>query len=168
MRVYIAARFGRQQEMRQVRAELEAMGLEVRASWLDDPPDQVLPTEDKREFAERDVQEILTSNLVLLFTDPPSAYRGGTRHFEAGVAYMAQKETILIGPRECLHHYHLYFNRRFDTWDKALEVLFEEKRQRDDIKLRPSRSCRGDTPRDAGEGGSPSEALPGSHPNASA
>lgn len=124
MRIYLAARFGRQQELRGYRDELVAMGHIVTSRWLDEEsqagdvgndgsPDAL------RHFAEIDLQDLVDADCVVSFTEAPSAApaRGG-RHVEFGVAWSIGKRLIVIGHRENVFH-HLVEVEFCETWEAA-------------------------------------------------
>ena len=116
-RFYVSARFGRQQEARQVADHVtRATGWDCTASWL-----TVNPAEDEaahtdptvmREAAWNDLSDIgradvmfcLTENLSrLTWLAPIQGIARGGRHVEVGYA-LTRIPVILIGPRENVFH----------------------------------------------------------------
>jgi hypothetical protein len=126
VRIYLAARYPRREELCGYRSELEARGHQVTSRWLDGPA-QVLPdgtalgaqresrfeADDPREaatralFARRDLADIDAAELLIAFTEdpalpsPPGAARGG-RHADLGYATGRGMPVIVCGPRENL------------------------------------------------------------------
>lgn len=110
MKVYLASRYGRREELCRYRAELEALGHDVTSRWLNGThqiPDAGTPIGDdgealiegddglasestallREQFALEDVGDLLAADCVVSFTEPPrsTASRGG-RHVEFGMA----------------------------------------------------------------------------------
>lgn len=118
-RVYPAARFSRQAEMREVAAWLRVHGYSCAPAWLGEGhqmPRKADQTSNAQwaTFAQDDVRDLAQADIVICFTEPegtPST-RGG-RHVELGMALAMQKRVIVVGPRENVftwlpevEHYH--------------------------------------------------------------
>ena len=95
MRIYLAARYSRREELCQYREQLRAMGHDVQARWLDgkhqisdkgtpigdhgealvegvdDGSTQVSNIELRAKFANDDFEDVCGSELVINFTEPP-------------------------------------------------------------------------------------------------
>jgi hypothetical protein len=128
MRIYLAARYSRREELCGYRKELEAMGHEVRARWLDgqhqisdagvpigDSGEALVESDDvdgsraaelRARFAQHDWEDVIGADLVISFTEPPrtSGSRGG-RHVEFGIALARGARVIVVGYRENLFHW---------------------------------------------------------------
>lgn len=107
MRIYLAARFGRRDELREVARTLRRLGYVVTSKWLEVETDQV-DAPDGPKWAENDVADVLGSDALVLFTEAegtPGAGRGG-RHVEFGVALGAGRTLITVGPTENIFHRH--------------------------------------------------------------
>jgi hypothetical protein len=128
MRIYLAAMFSEKEQIAKYGAELEAMGISFSSRWVkEDVPHTVtiqsLPATYHQETAAADVDDILSSDKMILFcptdqqlADVPvrSLARGG-RHFEAGLFYgliLAEdllnrrpRELLLVGKRENVFHF---------------------------------------------------------------
>ena len=105
MRMYLAADFQRQLELREYRAELRLMGHEVTSRWLDNKAADDLafrPNPAWRGFAQVDVDDIRAADAVISFTTGDKA-RGG-RHVEYGLAVAWGKRRVLVGPVEHVFH----------------------------------------------------------------
>jgi len=124
MKVYLAARFDRQAEMRERRAELVAAGHVVTSSWLDLPPPA---TDDPhrtpwllRMCALMDLRALVVSDVLVAFAERESAtWQSGGRHVEFGYALAVGVPVILVGEVENIFH-HLPQVTRFDDWAGAL------------------------------------------------
>lgn len=113
MRWYLAARFGRREEMKDIRAVLRSEGEEVHARWLDLETDMTDPlsTDEKRtRDAIMDAEDVTKCDGILCFTEDPDnpnvTGRGrGGRHVEFGLALALNKRVVVIGPRENIFHW---------------------------------------------------------------
>lgn len=133
MRVYIAARYSRHEEMRGYADELEAAGVRVTARWIngdhkafdDDPGPRAL------EFAQDDIDDLLAADTFVTFTEPPhsDASRGG-RHVEFGIALgmrwwgpvHRRFRIVVVGHRENVFHW-LPEVEFYATWGEAKAAL---------------------------------------------
>jgi hypothetical protein len=117
--IYLAAHYGRAEEMRGVRDVLEASGYRVTSRWIDQTEQKVALGEqelnDRPElgipFAEKDIADLRRSDTMLQFT---GAGRGG-RHVELGIAIILRLDIILVGQREHVFHT-LPFIRHYRDW----------------------------------------------------
>lgn len=124
MKIYLASRYSRNQELKQYKAALEEHGHVVNSRWLEGY-EQRHGTENAelveqhrdlspipeigRLFAEDDVEDVLESEAIICFTEQTegASSRGG-RHVEFGIALgfnllvflEFSKRIIVIGPRE--------------------------------------------------------------------
>lgn len=125
MRIYLAARYSRREELCEYREWLLNMGHDVRARWLDGEH-QISDTgspignggealveaggEDaailRAKFAQDDFEDTVGADVVINFTEPPrsKANRGG-RHVECGIALALSKRVIVVGYRENIFHW---------------------------------------------------------------
>lgn len=106
MKLYLAAAFQRQAEIRGYRGALEAAGHEVTSRWLDnDAPDSVTlgkPCGEWAEFARSDVDDVRNADVLVSFTSGELA-RGG-RHVEYGLAVAWGLQRVIVGPVEHVFH----------------------------------------------------------------
>lgn len=143
MRVYLAARYSRLEELRTYRAWCERAGIEVTSRWLDGDHQildgQLLGADDaeviegdsqhadavalRKRFAREDWEDLKRADLVVSFTEPPrsNASRGG-RHVEFGAALAWGIRCMVVGPRENVFHC-LDAVEVFDTWHDASAAL---------------------------------------------
>ena len=129
MKVYLAARYSRREELLGYRSWLLAAGVSCTALWLDghDLPEgledgdsrEIAFTSQRAEWAAEDLKGINAADLVVCFTEPEAttARRGG-RHVEMGYALGRGKTVWIVGPREnvftCLPQVRVY-----DDWFTA-------------------------------------------------
>lgn len=143
MKIYLAARYSRREELVAYRTELEALGHTVQARWLngehqladDGTPignqgealveDRFQTTEGARlreKFAIDDWEDVNAAEVVISFTEPPrsKANRGG-RHVEYGIALANRARVIVVGHRENIFHW-LPVVEFCATWPEALAL----------------------------------------------
>jgi nucleoside 2-deoxyribosyltransferase len=123
VRIYLASRFDRQDELRGYARQLRAAGHVVTARWLKEESDVVLAptgwTNDPSQlvtFAKNDLADIDDSDMMVVFTHEGLA-RGGM-HVEFGYALALNKRLVVVGPRQTLFHY-LPRVTQFETWKEA-------------------------------------------------
>lgn len=133
MRIYLASRYSRREELCGYRAELQAIGATVTSRWLNGNhqiDDRGLSMEAKREererFALEDFSDLMQADLCISFSEEPRATnsRGG-RHVEHGIALGAMKRAWVVGPRENVFHC-LEDVKVFETWQECLSRLKQE------------------------------------------
>jgi nucleoside 2-deoxyribosyltransferase len=130
VKIYLAARYSRREELLDYRAHLQAIGHEVTSRWLhgnhqiDDAGLSVEGEHKERvRFALEDWEDLDAADTVINFTETPrsTSSRGG-RHVEFGAALAMDKRCIVVGPREnvfhCLPAVEVYAN-----FDEALAAL---------------------------------------------
>ncbi len=131
--IYLAARYSRAEEMRQVRQDLAALGLFVTSRWIDGqheltPEGSAEAHEaDRTRFAQEDRRDLYAAHWVISFSEEPrmTKTRGG-RHVELGLALALGKRAIVVGHRENVFH-HLPEVEFYPTWIEALAALTAEK-----------------------------------------
>ena len=147
MRIYLASRYSRIDEMNKHATELRSIGYTVDARWLngnhqlhegaeevENNPGSI--TQKAMLFAQDDLDDLIASNMVICFTEisysQDSVSRGG-RHVELGLALMwnyksilsLQKQILLVGPRENVF-YCLPNIKQFTTWEDCIKHLIHK------------------------------------------
>jgi nucleoside 2-deoxyribosyltransferase len=120
--VYLAARIRRRDELEECRAQLEAAGIEVTATWLTMPPPSEWTDDVWAHLAELDRADVLRADGLVLFTEPGELDGGSGRHVEFGMALALGKPVIVVGRYENL------FQRLPEVtvvadWSAALAVI---------------------------------------------
>lgn len=138
MKIYLAARYSRNDEMRGIRDVLERMGHKVTSRWIDCHPDTngtpelenslsqealTAAPEVGARFAQVDVADLEAADVVISFTSPDGGGKGG-RHIEFGYGLARGKQMILVGPRENVFHT-LPEVERYRDWPHLLVTLTE-------------------------------------------
>ena len=116
MKVFLAARYSRIDEINGYAKELRQAGYQVDARWLlgnhqiREGADKVegatmsVPMEGQ-PFALDDAADLQDAEVVISFTETPrSGHSRGGRHVEFGMALAWGKRLIVIGPRENVFH----------------------------------------------------------------
>jgi nucleoside 2-deoxyribosyltransferase len=143
MKAYLAARYSRHEEMQEYARQLEAIGVQVTSCWINgshqlmangEPlgrdreamfeADEPSMRQQRAEFAQQDLQDVLAADVVISFTEQPrqlNSSRGG-RHVEFGVAIAAHKWCMVVGYRENVFH-NLPQVEFYETWPEAFEAI---------------------------------------------
>jgi nucleoside 2-deoxyribosyltransferase len=106
VKVYLASRYSRRDEMLAYAADLRAIGHEVTSRWIlglhETPPAGTAP--DSLEHwawcAQDDLDDIGRADVLVAFTEPEGAVAGrarGGRHVELGYALALGKRVIVVG-----------------------------------------------------------------------
>lgn len=113
MKIYLASRYSRREELLRYSQELEALGHIITSRWLTgnhelaDRDDYLTAAQqaDRERFASEDWSDVKAADCVISFTEEPrgTTSRGG-RHVEFGGALMAGKRTVVVGHRENVFH----------------------------------------------------------------
>lgn len=130
MRIYLAGRYSRREELAGYAAELGALGHTVTSRWLlglHEWPgrrgDSEFPPARTQEWAQEDLADVLAAECVVSFTERPRTERNrGGRHVELGIALGTRKLLLVIGHRENIFHT-LPEIRFYETWEQARAVL---------------------------------------------
>lgn len=110
MRVYLAGRVSRLQELRGYADQLTEAGIEVTANWLYGPDDDNihanrsgLSSEARATLAKRDMYDIRRADVCILFSESFGHNSAGNgRLVEFGYALGQHKECWVVGPLENL------------------------------------------------------------------
>lgn len=122
MKVYLAACFEQQEEVRSKAVDLQSMGIECTSRWRFevDPPGG--STEEfKNRCASYDLEDIRRADVFLLLTNKTST-RGG-KHVETGYALALGKPIVLCGGRRENVFHSLTGITHANDWDEARAIL---------------------------------------------
>jgi len=144
VKIYLASRYSRREELCVYRTALESAGHEVTSRWLNGahqiaPDGTPLNAEREKQFEDmsdprgaalrqsflqEDMADVARAELVIAFTEQPRADGGsrGGRHVELGLALAWQKQIFVVGPRENLFCWHPSIEQ-FNEWETALAEL---------------------------------------------
>ena len=150
MKIYLASRYSRREELCEYREQLRSLGFDVQARWLDgkhqldnsgvpigdqgeklvewdgDTSTEIKNASLRAKFAQDDWEDVSSADCVISFTEPPrsTANRGG-RHVEFGIALSRKARVIVVGYRENIFHW-LPQVEFFMVFASVLELLKKE------------------------------------------
>jgi hypothetical protein len=132
MKIYLASRYSRHDEMQGVRDVLEATGHQVTSRWIDCHTDVVgdftssftpeFLNENPEQCAplgQHDIDDLAAADAVISFTG--GGGKGG-RHVEFGYGLALGKRMIVVGPRENIFHT-LAEVEHYETWPRLVMAL---------------------------------------------
>lgn len=132
-KVYLAAQYERNPEMRNVRDLLEPHGFQVTSRWIDQHAGEQEVALTSREltadpslgqrYALVDLADITAAHVVVVFTSGNGGGRGGY-HTEFGIALAMGKSLYVVGNRENVFHT-MPLVRRVPDVHRLIESLTE-------------------------------------------
>ncbi len=146
IKIYLAARYSRREELCGYRTQLQQRGYTVTSRWLngghqiDHAGKQIGGdgehlVEDgtaeeakalRRHFAVEDVEDVYAADMLIAFTEQPrSGHSRGGRHVEFGLAIARGKKVIVVGPRENVFCW-LPEIEAFDSFEELAASTFAE------------------------------------------
>lgn len=107
MKIYLAARYSRREELCGYRTILEAHGHVVTSHWLNGEHkalDAIGTQDDKAQWSFEDIEDIEEAEALFLFTEAADATREGSggrggKWVEFGYALAMCKTIVIIGPQ---------------------------------------------------------------------
>lgn len=102
-KVYLAARFKRQAEMRALADEFVAAGFQVTSTWLGAEGLSLGDPAKAAIWADRDLFDIRAADAYVLISDEVLGHGG--KDFEGGYAYALGKRVVVVGPRAHVFHH---------------------------------------------------------------
>lgn len=130
-KIYLAARYSRNAEMREYRDILHSIGYAVTSHWIDQHGGLEAEScsferlnnypEDCDRFAQVDIRDLQLADTVISFTEAnPGSSKGG-RHIEHGMAIALGKTIVIVGPRENV--FHCSADLIFDSFEDCVRYL---------------------------------------------
>jgi len=96
MKIYIAAKYGKRFELRDLADHLRSLGHDVTSRWLDNGAEQTMSPE---YAAQMDIEDVDRAELLLFFAEPVGSLNtGGGRYFELGYALANDKIIVAVQP----------------------------------------------------------------------
>lgn len=131
MKIYLASRYIRREEMVGYAAELRVIGHEITSRWINGGHQiphglgHGVDVDFARRFANEDVEDIIAADCLIAFTETEGdGYTGrGGRHVEFGLGLAMYKEIVVVGYRENVFCY-LPQVHYFAQWQDALGSYF--------------------------------------------
>lgn len=126
MKIYLAARYSRNPEMREVASYLKARGHQITSRWINGSHEigDVTTDLERRQLALDDWLDLQRSDAMLAYSETPRSTndsRGG-RHVEFGLALAWNIPIYVVGPRENVFHY-LHQIQNFQNTVEAAHAL---------------------------------------------
>ena len=123
MRIYLAARNYRLDELRRYADDLQMMGHQVTSRWLQGQHQAPGPLDHPEwaSIAQEDVDDLASADAIISITEPIRG-GGGGRHVEFGLGLAWGKRMLLVGVAENLFHT-LPSVEVYPTWPDALAGL---------------------------------------------
>lgn len=133
MKIYLAARYSRREELYRYADHLRSLGHSITSVWLNGSHESEqfkqtgeFSAEDAAQWAMCDWNDVFNADCVISFTEEPrSGGNRGGRHVEFGIGLALWKRLIVVGPREHVFHY-LPQVQQFDTFLACFEELEKE------------------------------------------
>ncbi len=132
MRVYLAAAFSRQAEIKEVAARLENLGVMVTSRWLYAESMFHKPTLSRVEDAFADIRDLREADILIRFADitdsstVPSRLISGARMFECGLAWERGMPIFVVQGKQNVFDYFPNIVH-FATVDDLLQYFTESK-----------------------------------------
>lgn len=111
MKLYLAGPYGDRLRLKEKADQLSTLGFEITSRWVHGDHDLGRSTEDFRNYAEEDWQDIINADALILFIpqQPDRAFlepysTTGGHHVELGIALDSGKEILLIGQPANIFH----------------------------------------------------------------
>lgn len=122
MKIYLAACFGQQAEVRDKANELHVQGHLCTSNWrFEKPSGDGSETKFAGKYlqaAMQDLRDINDADMLVLLAGQVS--QTGGKHFEVGYAVAKGKQVVIVGAAENVFHWML---PRFTTWQEFMETL---------------------------------------------
>jgi len=130
-RVYLAAKYSSNKQMREYRQTLIQYDIAVTSRWIDQhggdqsesagPSSLNIAPHMYVRFAAADVQDIMDADTLIFFSQGDGRESKGGRHTKLGIAIGLGKSIVIIGPRENVFHCiptitHCYSWFEFERW----------------------------------------------------
>jgi hypothetical protein len=134
LKVYLAARYDRKEEMKAYREILQRdHNVKVTSNWLDEPTS---PSSNMGEGTDifytmtacKDLMDVDAAHVVIFFSENPlQRWKRGGRHVEFGYALRADKTIWVVGPKENVFHYRPRVHH-FETFEELVEKKLSRKK----------------------------------------
>ncbi len=103
MKLYLAARFRRREELVGYADQIKSMGHEITSSWVYGGEDGMT----FNQIAQLDISDVMKSDGLVGFGEIYGAeFSGGGRHAEFGAALALNKKLYVVGGKEHVFHWY--------------------------------------------------------------
>jgi hypothetical protein len=111
MKIYLAARFDRKDEMKKLSLIILSLGIGVTSRWLDEEPSPSSEGAKERflmDTAQMDADDVFAADILVRFSDDlstptiPSGWCTASRMEETGMAHAWGKRIVIVGGKQSL------------------------------------------------------------------
>jgi hypothetical protein len=122
MKVYLASRFTRKDEMATYAEDLNRLGHQVTSRWLgvEFDPGTPLSHPNWSQLAQQDLDDIRRADALICFTETSGG--GAARHAEFGIGLGLGKRVYIVGSAEHLFHT-LPQLKVYPDWDALIRAI---------------------------------------------
>lgn len=130
MKIYLAAPYSFKGLIAKHVSDIQSHGITVVSDWHTDPFKATIqlkdvPVAQHREYAQRDLSQVLSADVLVYHTDPTSTIVRAGRHVEFGMAAARGIPIYVVGLEyENVFHY-LPNVHHFATWPETLAALID-------------------------------------------
>ena len=105
LKIYLASRYLRRDELREYRKQLKDLGHEITSRWLAERKDQTSTMHDLQSaqhevIATRDLEDIDAADMFVVFGNEPRNQKRGGHWVELGYAIGKGKEAVVLEEQE--------------------------------------------------------------------
>ncbi|MDD1678115.1 MAG: nucleoside 2-deoxyribosyltransferase [Methanomicrobiales archaeon] len=97
MKVYLAHNYAAKEMLRTVKQQLEVAGITVTSRWIDANPDNPYDPKVMQDEAVKDVEDVLSADALVHFSDNYGDRPGRGKYVEFGIAIPSGKRILLVG-----------------------------------------------------------------------
>lgn len=130
MKIYLAARYLRRDELREYRRKLKELGHEVTSRWLDERKDAASTVHDVTEaehikIALRDLEDVAAADMFVVFNNEKGMKKRGGHHVEMGYAMAKGKKLVVLEEKENTFCYlpEIKFFKNFEEFAECLSSV---------------------------------------------
>jgi len=111
MKIYLAARFDRKDEMKKLSLIILSLGIGVTSRWLDEEPSPSSEGAKERflmDTAQMDADDVFAADILVRFSDDlstptiPSGWCTASRMEDTGMAHAWGKRIVIVGGKQSL------------------------------------------------------------------
>jgi nucleoside 2-deoxyribosyltransferase len=129
-RIYIAGKWSDKENIRKCMDEVEQLGFSISHDWCTYESNA---TNTKSDMAQKDVEGVLSADIVvLLLTDPTYAYRGTWSELGVCLGQSSTKKIYIVCPQENSQcRTNVFFHHpaiiHLKTWEEVIQELINQK-----------------------------------------
>jgi nucleoside 2-deoxyribosyltransferase len=128
MKIYLAAKYSRREEMQRYANQLAARGHQVTSRWIHGDHEGDGYMARAARFAQEDLDDLAEADCLIQFVESARAETRGGNHVEFGYALATGKLLVVVGVRGNVFHCLPQVNHFFQ-WHHCLEAFTPSKAQ---------------------------------------